>query len=82
MNIIKQRQKIKETQNININPPSIPKSQKIRGGFEKLLKKSSAILNYCFYSVIVVDSSLCLEILGKVGEFTHMEPLGVKKAPG
>jgi len=56
-------------QNIDTNPPCIPKtsfSAGKQGGFRKTLRFGRLILSVCFNVHIPVDSSLCHAFLGRV----------------
>jgi hypothetical protein len=61
--------KIKDSQKPATNPPSIPKlskTAKIQGGYKKSVPFRSVFASVCFTLGLLVDSSLCNAILGRL----------------
>jgi len=68
--------KIKDRQKPSTNPPSIPKLSKVdkkQGGFEKSVNFRSMFVSVCFNLGLVVDSSICNAILGRVEGLTYSQ---------
>ncbi|MEN6468030.1 MAG: hypothetical protein ABFD45_03640 [Smithella sp.] len=61
--------KIKDRQKPDTNPPSIPTSAKTgkkQGGFKKSISFNAIFISVCFNLGLLVDSSLCNAILGRL----------------